>query len=1140
MNNIEIKKKLFHPKTNKQHFLAQLKMDSNYNEFKKIIKGIKQHPFGRYALSSTPRPKIASQLRKNNIIPHSGNLETEIAWLVDSILENSELINNYIELKEEYENSFLLNQYDKSEETLNKIEKELCFSIWSAENRLLLTEEKLGTESNWLLLDEYLKNIKDPLSQFLIEQSSKKAENKFSYVRYKNNFESIIDGTNESLHEYLCFKIIYPGYTSFQNFSFLINIESVSSIIDRYNLLMDILIELVPLGKNELLHSVVQDLSKKISKDLRVTQLLNLLTQEYTQLSLNNDIISVIDCYSKGEYLKCIKDTTSLLKTNPSIVELYVIYVKSIIEENLGFEPLNISENTDEILLKLYNIYSVNNEFSSSIENILKISLKYFSFNFGKQLFGVISKEANLNSLNNIHQLHYVLNSKFSNPKLLNYISKLDVNIINKTISDFSKIDSVSAKINIAISQGKHTEITKLNNISAVKKELYFVKTLLNSNDSHLALGHLEKMISSDKYSIITKKELIEMLFNIYILEKDTEKALTLYVDSFFENRNLVNRLSNNNLLGALKEYNSQITIIDLPIFFYISTPDIYEQYVKYDEFLESNNVERPNQLFSSEINENKLIFFLKEVCNVDVMHHSLYFEGTDDIENERIEILKHLLSIDTNNETEYIKEVTEITQKTKIRKAIREVNKGRITINTQQIKNKEENNIKDNFIRFKELVVFSNSHNVKSLDLTSKMLNEYFSTLEDKSIRDKIVNINDPAFISYKAMFIDLRDKFILSKDFGLDGYLSTRIRHGTFLNHIRSVFESHNLVSQKKNDIYIENEFWLNKTPFTLNDKKSDIQNEIKEFSKQIDNFTEYIITELIQIKTEKNNQRKNAFFDFSLDNKTLAYLFQESKNSINSHTSFLNFVFEYLEAIIEIKLKEIRTMLKNDIKDEYIKLINSFDKKIRAIINEGSFIDITSSISKCQTDIINELENISEWFNISNPSSELVLDVQTIIQTALEITNTIYPNENIIAKIQEEINLPFASGTTNLIYIVRILLDNIIKHSGLVKSKRNVIINSKIIDDNILKISISNDFDVKLKDEIITTLKEVKTNWEENRNDYSKINIEGGSGFDKIRRILAVDMQMKNCAFDYEVKKNNINISISLEVRIYQTEK
>lgn len=1139
MNNTEIIKKLFHPKTNKEHFLAQLKMNSNYNEFKKITKVIKQHPFGKYALSSNPIPKTPSQLRKNNIIPHSGNIEAEMAWLIDSILENSELINNYIELKEEYENAFLLNQFDKAEEILNKIEKEICFSIWSAENRLLLTEEKLGTESNWLLLNDYLNNINDPLSQFLIEQSSKKAENKFSYVRYKNNFESIIEGTNESLHEYLCFKIIYPGYTGFQNYSFLINIESVSSIIDRYNLLMDILIELVPLGKNDFLLEVVKDLSKSITKEIKISQLLNLLADEYIQLPLNNEIMDAIDSYSKGEYIKCIKDIGYLIKKHPSIVELYIIYIKSIIEEKLDFTSLNISENINEVLLKLYNIYSVNSEFSSSIEDVLKISLKYFSFNFGKQLFGVISNQANLKSINNIHQLHYVLSSKFSNPKTLNYIDKLDIKLINKTINNYSNNDSLSAKINIAISKGNYTEIKKLSNISKTKKELYYVKALINSDDSHLAVNYLEYIVGSDEYSIITKKEIIELLYNIYITKNETVKALNLYVDSFFENRNLVNTLSTISLLDSLKKYDSQITTIYLPIFFYISTPEIYEQYVKYDEFLESNNVKRPVQLLSSEIEIDKLIFFLKEVCNMDVMHHSLYFEGTDDIESERIEILKHLLAIDSNNETEYIKEITEITQKTKIRKAIREVNKGRITINTQQIKNKEESNIKDNFLRFKELVVFSNSHNIKSLDLTSKMLNEYFNSLEDKTIRDKIVNVNDPAFISYKTMFIGLRDKFILSKDFGLDGYLSTRIRHGTFLNHIRSVFESYNLVSQKKNEIYIENEFWLNRTPQTLNDKKSDIQNEIKEFSRQIDEFTEYIIRELIQIKTEKYNQNQNAFFDFSVDNKGLAYLFQESKNSINSHTSFLNFVFEYLEATTVIKLKEIRSILKNDIKDEYIKLINSFDKKIRTIIKDDSFIDITSSISKCQTDIINELENISEWFNISNPSSELILDVETIIQTALEITNTIYPNENIIAQIIEETNIPFASGTTNLIYIIRILLDNIIKHSGLVKSRRNVVINSKIIDDTILKISISNDFDAKLKDKLEKTLKEVKTNWEENRDDYSKINIEGGSGFDKIRRILAVDMQMKNCSLDYEIKKNNLNISISLEIRIYQTE-
>ena len=85
MNNSEIKKQLYHPKTNKYYFLAQLKANSNYEDFKKKIKVIKSHSFGKYVLKSTHLPKGYNQLRSNNLVPHSGNLESEIAWILDSI-----------------------------------------------------------------------------------------------------------------------------------------------------------------------------------------------------------------------------------------------------------------------------------------------------------------------------------------------------------------------------------------------------------------------------------------------------------------------------------------------------------------------------------------------------------------------------------------------------------------------------------------------------------------------------------------------------------------------------------------------------------------------------------------------------------------------------------------------------------------------------------------------------------------------------------------------------------------------------------------------------------------------------------------------------------------------------------------------
>ena len=1138
MNNSEIKRTLFHPRTNKNIYLAQLKVESDYLTFKKRAKGIIQHPYGKMAILANPLPKSYEKLRSNNIIPHSGNIEAEVAWLMYSILEHAQLLDEFISLKNKYEHHYILNQYAEAEQILNEIEKNICFSNWGAENRILITQEKSGTENNWLILDEFSKKVKDPLALFLLEQSSKKAESNFSYVRYKDNFESIIQGTQEFLHEYLCFKAIYPAYTGFQNYSFLINVESISSIIDRYLLLVDVLIELISKNKDVLVLQVIEDLTDKIPNDIRLIQIKNILSKDKVKITGREDLIKYIDQYSLGNYIACIESASEIIKQHPTSIELYVIYVKSLIEEELAFKKIDVSENIDNILLKLYNVFALNEDFSSSVEGLLKITLKCFASNWSKQLFGIVSEHAKLTDENNLHQFYHLINSEFNNSKILNHINLLGKDYSNSLFKFYNGLDSISVKINVNINEANSQIIRENQDISIKRKDFYIAQALSNIEKPSVLIKHLEAVVKKGGLSIITDRDVTELLFNNYIKEKNSEAALSLYVKSFFKNQNLVHRLENENLLNLINEEETlkPVPSIDLAIFYFISTPDVYEQYVKYDEFLESKEIERPTQLINDiSIPKEKIKFFLKEICNIELMHHSLYFEGTDDIENERILLLKHLLVIDKENEADYIKEITDITQKTKIREAIREVNKGRITINTQQLKNKEENNIKDNFLRYKDLVIFSNTHNLKSIDPTSKMLNEYFNSLEDKSVRDKVVNINDPAFISFKSMFLDLRDKFILSKDFGLDGYLSTRIRHGTFLNHIRSTFESFNLMSQKRNQDYEKNDFWFDKTPYSLTTQRDEIQESIMEFSKQIDDFTEYIIKELIQVKSEKHTQHINAFFDFSLTDNTLAYLFKESKDKIATHSSFLDYVFEFLEALIDIRLKDIREFFQQTIKDDYTKIIDEFENRIREIIGKKSFVDLTNSIVKCKTNIQTELDNISEWFNVSNPSSDNLLDFETIIKTAVEITNTIYPQNQINPKIIVDNDIVFVGGV-NVIYLIRILLDNIINHSKLEDSNYNSKIQVDLSNNNSLKLSVSNNFDKRYREEIIQKLNLAKEKWSNNE-DFSKSNIEGGSGLDKIRRILSVDMKMNNYSFDFQVKENHLVIFIVMEIQIYE---
>jgi hypothetical protein len=327
-----------------------------------------------------------------------------------------------------------------------------------------------------------------------------------------------------------------------------------------------------------------------------------------------------------------------------------------------------------------------------------------------------------------------------------------------------------------------------------------------------------------------------------------------------------------------------------------------------------------------------KQICFLREVCKVDVLKHSYYFANKDELDNERLALLDELLKIDKKNETNYIKEITSITQTSAVKKALQEVNKGRITINVDQLKGVEANNIKEGFNRYIELAKFSKSRNIQGIDVTGKQLTEYYNQLNEE-LKSKVIYTNDPAFISFKMMFLDMRDKFILSKEYGLDGYLSTRIRHGAFQNYIRSVFESEKLISQKNAaGQYLDLEFWKNKMPFYLSNKLEELQNAIHEFSKKIDDYTEYVVKELIQVKTEKYNKKPNALFDYSVNQLELASIFKITRDVIKDHQTFINLIFSFLIEKTEFLLKDIKSYFIHEIANSYIDIMDKFHDQVK----------------------------------------------------------------------------------------------------------------------------------------------------------------------------------------------------------------
>ena len=1141
MNSEEYRKQLFHPKTDKYNLLSYLKQEHNYEGIKKILRHINTHPFVKSVLTNNSRPSQYNDIRKQKLIPYSGSLEGEAAFYLVMFEQNHGLITDFLALKEAFDSSLILADYLIAEELLKRIEKISGKSIWLIENQLILKELKEGVKANWNEVSELSKQISEPLVLFYLENLSKRAESKISYFRYLNIFNNqLSENLNKDFCEYLYFRLNYLGLNRYQNFDFFLYLESGFALVDRYLMLRSILGEICNIQSTEE-HITALIISKKLNdlfpQDKLVCQILTLLSPiPNVKIEADQQVYNYIDKYSSGDFNFCCENGLTLIKLFPTTFEIYEIFSKSIIELDAEINIEELPELVKNILNILIEIFSNKGNLEQNIDLGLKISTTFSSTSWARQFLSLLkSSTANDNGYKHFN-IHYVINSQIKNPRVLYFSNEQNINGYLGFLKNEPLLSNTTDILtNIII--GNYNYFDSANNLPSIKTKVYYGRALLKAHKFAEAIQYFENLYIKKHQSEIFNEEILVNLFRSYIKSNLKKEACCLFVENHLVNKGITKRLNTEKLLETLEEGDNKEmnALIEVPIFYRVAAVDPYQQYVAYDTYLESLGFVRPTELLEmTSVYDNRMIFFLREVCTIEIMHHSYHFTGTDDIENERLKILNTLLVNDSQNSDYYVQEITELNQNANIREAIREVNKGRITVNIQQLKNIEINNIKEAFTRYRDIESYSKENEILGIDTTINMLREITNINIDELIPNKVVFTNDPAFISFKVIFIEIRDKFILSKEYGLDGYLSTRIRHGTLLNHIRSVFESGNIISQRdKHNNYLENEFWNQPIPVYLLDKRPQIQNAIKKFSRSIDEFTEFVIKEQIQVKTEKYSKKPKALFDFSISNNELALLFSIARGNIKDHNSFMIYVFDYLQRFTEKLLLSIRKYINGDLKENYNKILQDFNTEIKEITGHLNYPELTTAIALCGTRLQNELKSISEWFYLSSSSKDEVLDLKVLIQTSIQITNTIYPNFRINPIIKDDIATQTV-GTIHLIYLFRILLDNIISHSKLAPNELNIEIELTITEDSFLKISIKNNFSSAVDTtELRSKLEVVKKKWDISSDDYENIDIEGGSGFDKIRRIVAFDLSCQEYKFDFSIQNNCLNICIYIEL-------
>jgi len=840
-------------------------------------------------------------------------------------------------------------------------------------------------------------------------------------------------------------------------------------------------------------------------------------------------------------------------------MELYILFAKSLVESNQEFMRLTEDDSiSNQILNNFYKILVKSNDLDDSLIELIKLSYVFNNSPLGLNLYSFVSEELGWkNELN--YSLMAAFNSRIINPNITSNLTTSDEkskSFIDRLERSFPDSLTVKTYANYLSNHFQDNGVEDYQSVPLVKNELYKLRNLISKSQYEKSIDGYLKLSRANDNTIITKYEIVSNLYLCYSELNQYRECIKLFVITYLENNQLVKRMNRDVVVETVikekfKNVGEKNGLIELPIFFKECCDDKIRIKQSYELFLRAHGKTKPSELIelNSAFEKRKFIYFLNSVCVPEILQLSKSFSSTYLVNQERIAICKFLTDFDNENVDSYNLEIATLTQKNTINKVIANIDERKIYANESKLIKSITTADRQNVLQKEKLSPL----NTESFERYITLLNYLKKNKEYKDVssilhfdddgeisyeeaeKGKVIDTSDvsvvlymPAFRVFVSFFTHIRDTFVFDKEYGLDAYISTRIRHGTLPNHLRSVFESYSLVTSQTDGVYSDNDFWkervkLSKEEFVV------LQKELSKFSQGVDDFSRIIKDEFIQCKSELKLRNELALMDFSYTEQELMLMFIDSFNKPLKLEVFVELVINELWDKAEFCLNNIREKFNMEYRDIYINMIEVLHKEAIAINNKYSVTDLTNNLMQCKTEIQTKLNNISKWFRRSESSHEGEYKLEILAEVSIEITKNTHPNYvfDIDTKICENRSVK-GEYHQHFIDLMNNCLFNIIKHSGLEPEKLNAKL--KIQDkENRLILTFCNN--VSNPSDHLIKLERIKQNWQvldENIRD------EGGTGFPKIKKIIFSDMNRKSSDFKFNFKGNILTIELSFETK------
>lgn len=1111
-------------------FISQLKHLNDVG-FQSLLPLIKSKAILFNKAFSNPFPQTLKCLKARQCWRHF-DLSTELKWVARQINVFKNELSEFSELKLQFETEFLHGNGDRAENILNQIEDAFGQSIWLIENKISMFQEFFGIERQ----KSFVRSITNSestngLVRFLAFHFSLRAEPNLPYFKYNSIVNKALGKikANEKLFSYLAFRLkSFDEPSAFDPWATLAY-DSDSSIVDKFSSFIKVcssLFSRVPddLSTVTLLKEVIllvsSDIREPILDSLRV-----LLSGSFPPTGHASDsvFLGTLDSYTTGHYMRAIEQAQILISQGSFPIEILEILAKSI--PRVPAIPILFSKDCplSKILSDMQELLLPSKNSGNSFSSLLKLISINQSHSWASRVFSFIVNEhfSNESAYQLENPTDLAVNSNFLNPQLL--LAVKEPNERNTIISYLSNIMPGSITVRFYSfffnDAGKDDSLPIDLNIPNNRRIKYDAQISLRKKNYELAISYYQSLLQDS--DPITKKDAMHGLAKAFILADRVGEAVEIVSIGYLENPNFFISLPIKEVLekvqkNGIKKFSSTIF---LPILFgifskHFSSERNLQRNEACERFLTFHGLSRPSEFFLKypEFEKKQLIFFLFSVCQTEVIDSSIVFSSTEEVRQERIQILQQLNEIEPNS-SRYSDEIKTLTKRIIIGKNLREIEQSKIYVDIERLTTELEKSIKESFARFCSL---------KSISLpegeSDAFLLRLFEVIDGLSKDIKLSIPSDESFDLFKAMFLEIRDGFVSSNEFGLDTYLSVRVRHGTLSGQIRGILESFNLIAKKDSitGIYNENDHWRDRLSLDVVDSQKVCSNALRIFSEEVDNLVQELIERNLQISTE--TRPTNGLFNYSFRNADFLRMRRDC-SSLQTHDRFLVFSLGVLWEKTEENLVNVRNEISNRLKERFNSAFQNLQNSIVSANLPNGSSEFLASINNARTALQNCLDRISEWFRRSKDVAHGDYEVELLFEICLEMVKNTYPRWDFSATTNLEKGMKLAGKTLLVLTdVIFLLLDNVVKHSGLSEKIVQVKIDFQR-EHGFLILRIESPIDPKQnfeerREKIFCIRKRLLS-----AEGFEVVRKEGGSGFFKVKKLLEIDLGCKT-TLDFDI--------------------